>query len=244
MQLTFKPGFVYIFHSKSRPRDVKIGKTLDVKDREFQLALGDPDLTLHACQFFLDVFSAEGYLHALFADKRISREHFRVSRQKALAALETLAQSREQERHEFVQQLRWMADVGELLLDSSADVPQCEGSALSVLLAYMPSPKDGRNVKALVSSALVGGAAGEAAARLLHKVGLLAYAPEGIVLFDRSKNSAMDRLYKGKPVAATWRKQLEKFAGVRENGKSVSMNLWADKTTASRELIDRVTGLV
>ena len=248
MQISLNPGFVYIFFSVNRPTDVKIGKALNAEDREFQLSLADPDLKLYRSEFFMDVFSAENHMHSIFKDKRINRadssstsEHFKVSRKMAGMELDKLVESRRQERLEFDNHCRYMADVGALKLDSSLAVEECSGTALSVLLSSVPSPRDGRNVKQLVAQALSGGSLSPAATRLLSRIGLMTFAVEGIVLLDKSKDTVLEKLFKGKQCAKTWREQLKKFAGINESGRVVGLNAWMDITEAGPELVDRVS---
>ncbi len=241
MNLTLRPGYVYILFSKNRPRDVKIGKAESVEARAFELSLGDPDLKIHAKAFFLDVFAAEAYLHDAFAAHRIDREHFKVSRTTATQALERLFDAGRAQRETLHSLCCMMADMGELKLDRSVQVDECDGSALSTLLAHVPSAKDGRNVKALVPLALSGGTLADKAARLLRNTGLLPYPVEGMVLLDKSSQSQLDRLFRGKRCEKTWRAQLAKFAGLNVANRAVNIDVWLDSTEAGSELVDLVS---
>ncbi len=244
MHLNIQPGYVYIFHSKSRPGDVKIGKAESVEAREFTLSLGDPDLKLYARAFFLDVFAAEAHMHAVFASQRIDREHFRVGRVTAKKELDRLFNSCRAQRDQFERACRYMADAGELKLDRSQDVPECDGSALATLLAHVPNSRDGRNVKALIPLALAGGVQGEKASKLLATCGLLAYPVEGVVLLDKAPVSNLERVFKDKACVKTWRSQVAKYAGFNANARSVNLQVWLDATEAGSELVDRVSPLV
>lgn len=240
MQITLNPGYVYIFCSTTQRNMVKIGLATDVDRREFDLSLADPTAKLHACQFFLDARGAEKHLHNQFAAQRVKREHYRVTKAVALEALNALAAARQAERTAFENACRWMADVGELKLDRSADVSQCDGSALSVLFSHVPNKKDGRNVQNLIPVALLGGASGEQAFKALSGIGLLPYVIDGIVLFDKSDNTKLERVFKGQPCAKTWREQLAKFAGIKDNGKPEGINQWLERTQSGYEIVDRV----
>lgn len=243
MNLTLRPGFVYILFSKNRPRDVKIGKAESVEARAFELSLGDPDLEIHAKAFFLDVFAAEAHLHSVFAEQRIDREHFKVSRTAATRELERLFDACRSQRETLNSLCCMMADMGELKLDRSVQVSECDGSALSTLMAHVPSAKDGRNVKSLIPLALSGGVLADKAARLLRSCGLLPYPVEGMVLLDKSKRSQLDRVFKGKRCEQTWRAQFAKFAGLNVSGRAVNIDVWLDSTEAGSELVDLVSPL-
>jgi hypothetical protein len=241
MRLTLSPGFVYIFYSKHRPTDVKIGKAFSTDEREFTLSLGDPDLKLHLRKFFLDVESAEAHMHRTFADKHLVREHFRVSRKKAAAELERLFESRRAERLAYESATRAMVDIGELNLDQSAKVDDCTGSALSVLLNHVPSARDGRSVKTLIPLALSGGSLSPKAMKLLHACGLMAYPVDGIVLLDKSDTSGLEDTFRKKVCQKTWRAQVAKFAGFNETARAVGLQAWLDRTEAGPDVVDRVS---
>lgn len=240
MHLTITPGFVYVFFSISRPQDVKIGKAILVEHREFELQLADPDIKCVARMFFLDVFSAEAYLHNFFAAYHVARETFKVSVKEATAELERYFESRRAERLEHLNACRFMADIGELKLDQSKDIEECNGSALSVLLSYVPNTRDGRNVKSLVPLALSGGSMAPKAAQLLQSCGLMVYPIDGMVLLDKSNASLLEKTFKNKPCLKTWREQLAKFAGFNESVRSVAVAVWTDITEAGQELVDKV----
>lgn len=243
MRLTLSPGYVYICYSKYRPKDVKIGKALDTEEREFTLSLGDPDLKIHKKLHFLDVFAAEAHMHGVFAKNRIGREHFEVSRTKASDELSRYFESRQAEQHAFEACVRGLVDRGELKLDTSSQVDECTGSALSSLLAHVPSIRDGRNVKALIALALAGGIVGDKAATLLLGCGLLAYPVEGIVLLDKSMESSLELTFKKKQCQKTWREQVARFAGFNSAGRSVGLQDWIERTEAGQELVDLVSPL-
>lgn len=244
MNLSLKPGFVYILHSKHRPNDVKIGLARSVDAREFTIGLGDPDIKVHACAFFLDMHAAESHLHLQFADKRVGREHFNVSRAKAKAALMELHERERDLRAELENHFRFMADVGALKLDRSAETRDCDGSALSVLLNHVPSERDGRSVRTLVTMALQSRQPDSAAEKLLRRCGLMPYACEGVVLLDKTEGSALANVFKKKACKQTWRQQLSRYAGLNQRGSAVLMNEWLDSTRAGSELVDRVSPLV
>lgn len=241
MNCSIKPGYVYILRSAAQPNRVKIGLAKSVEDRQFALSLGDPDLEVHSCLFFLDMHSAEAHMHSLFASKRIVREHFEVTAEEAHRELERLHKARQDEFNKLTAEIRWMVDKGEIKLDTAEDSLVCEGSALSTVLAHVPDAKDGRNVKMLTAVALNGGLAGRTASALLSKAGLTTYIVDNVVLFDRSKSSKMERIFKGKACFGTWRTQLSKFAGLLHTGKVMPITTWLDKTEADVELIDRVS---
>lgn len=244
MNLSFRPGFVYIFHSKNRPADVKIGKAMGVEARHFAVSLGDPDLKLHACAFFLDAFAAESHLHLLFKEQRVGREHFKVSRSKAKQALDARQEHEREQREQFENHCRYMADVGELKLDRSEQARECDGSALSLLLNHVPSEKDGRTVRTLVALALQRNCPEPAAEKLLLRCGLMTYKCEGVVLMDRFPGTRLAQVFKDKTCKHTWEKQLSRYAGLNHRGAVVLLNEWLDTTSAGSELVDRVSVLV
>ncbi len=240
MHINLRPGFVYIMFSPKRPGEVKIGKALSVEQREHDLALADPDFKLFACKLFLDVFAAETTLHHLFKDQALAREHFKVSKATALRELERLHTADQLQMDHLTASCRFMADVGALKLDASQETLECNGSALSTVLSYVPNARDSRNVKTLTMVALSDSSASSAAMKLLHKCGLIPYRTDGLVLFDRAGKTVLEKLFKGKPCATTWREQLARYAGINENGVAVSLKAWLDRTEANSNVVDRV----
>jgi hypothetical protein len=239
MNITLRPGFVYILYSPNRPKDVKVGRALSVAEREKALSLADPDLKLHACLPFVDAVATEFALHGLFEAQRIDRETFRVRRADAFRQLQRLHDFEARQRAYLRTVFRFMVDTA--MLGSEADeVLASSGSALSALLAHVPSERDGRNVKMLTTVALSSTPAASVATRLLRKCGLLPYATDGVVLFDRSAGSALAKVLGRKHCKTTWRQQLARYAGLDENARTISLGSWLDRTEASSELVDLV----
>jgi hypothetical protein len=241
MNLSLNPGYVYILRSKAQPNRVKIGCSQSVEDRQFALALADPDLEVHCYQFFLNMVEAEAYMHGHFATQRIAREHFDVQAQVAQDELERYHRALQPQLEKFVAAVRWMADKGELKLDLSDETEACDGSALSAVMAHVPDARDGRNVKTLAAVALTGGVAGQGASALLERAGLLTHLMDNVVLFDRSVASKMERIFKGKACVSTWRGQLAKYAGLLHTGKPHTLEAWLDYTEAEFDLVERVS---
>lgn len=237
VNLTIDPGFVYIFHSKNRPDDVKIGFTKCVETREFTLKLADPDLTVYEQKFFLNAKAAEEHMHNFFNERRIVREHFKVLRADAAAELNRLFTAHQEEFQKFKTACRSMVDFGQLNLDCSDQVLECNGSALSVVLSHIPDAKDGRNVKTLIPLALDGGLSASLASKLLRQCGLVPYPAEAIVIFDKT-SAKLSRIFNKKTCAKTWEKQLSKYAGLNEKTQAVNLKAWLDVTDASPELVD------
>lgn len=240
MQISLRPGYVYVGHSKARPTDVKIGYSLLPKKRVKALGIADPDLVLHGHKFFLDAVAAERRVHAAFADRLVARETFLSSRKRAMRELQREFDNEQALRLDHAKAVRLMMDLGELSLDGSSQVAECNGSALSRLKSFVPNARDGRNVLALITQALSQGSPAAEATKLLGKFGLLAYPMDGIVLLDKSKDSSLDRVFKDADCAETWRQQLIRYAGFDARGKLVSIDGWSESTCASEDLIDKV----
>ncbi|MCC5612415.1 GIY-YIG nuclease family protein [Nostoc sp. CHAB 5834] len=240
MNISLRPGYVYVGHSKARPADVKIGYSLLPKKRVKALGLADPDFVLHGHLFFLDAVAAERRVHAAFADRRVARETFLSSRKRAMRELQREFDNEQALRLDHAKAVRLMMDLGELSLESSSQVLECNGSALSRLKSFVPNARDGRNVLALISQALSQGSLAADATKLLSKFGLLPYPMDGVVLIDKSKTSPLDRVFKGADCGDTWRQQLIRHAGFDCRGYLVGIDAWSENTRASGELIDKV----
>lgn len=137
-----------------------------------------------------------------------------------------------------------MADIGELKLDRSPEMRNCDGSALSVLLNHVPSEKDGRTVRMLVTQSLQRNQVDDSANKLLLRCGLMPYPCEGVVLMDKTSGSALAKVFKKKTCHKTWLQQLGRYAGIDRRGNAVLLKEWLDTTTAGSELVDRVSVLV
>lgn len=239
------PSGLYILRSKKHRKRVKAGRSDLPPHRAFELQLGDPDLELIAYAFFLDGRAAEKEMHRRLIEKgaRIERETFGVSAKDAVDIFEHLVEEHRPALEQFAAVARYLLDVGAIEIDISDRTQACSGSAMSVLLNHVPSSKDGRNVRTLVSLVLTAGPSAADAAKLLARRGLVYFSVDGLVLLDRSPDTKLAQVFANHPCEETWRQQLAKIAGVNRSGRAVALQEWLNISQAGQELVERICPL-